>query len=398
MQSSTERTAWFRNSPLGIFIHWGVYSAIGRGEWILNQDRMSLTEYDSHIPEFTAENTDFDEWANLARNAGADYMVLTVKHHDGFCLFRTSTTHRNAAEQGPKRDIVAEYVSACRRAGLRAGIYFSLPDWSVPAFNNGPEADPEGWRKFIELQHEQVRELMTGYGKIDLLWYDRAGNLNDRQVLTAENQDRAGLNAMVRSLQPDILINDRSELPEDFYTAEQNLTPPKEPGRAWEGCLTMNRHWGKVPSDKCFKQPFEILMSMTAAAMNGGHILLNIGPDASGRVGTEEKKILAGIGQWLKVNRESVSGTERVPVSGGSYGCAAGKGKKYVYLYLHWPDRRGVVVIPRCTEIFTKAELLGSARKLTIERSRDRLVISGLPEFIAGELPVVRLERGESGL
>lgn len=380
---------WFRNAGLGIFVHWGVYSAIGRGEWVMNQEQMSLEEYDSYIPEFTAESIDFDEWARLAKDAGAEYMVLTTKHHDGFCLFRTTTTHRNSVEQGPKRDLVAKYVEACRRNGLKVGLYFSLPDWSVPAFNEGPEA--ENWNEFVEMAHTQVRELMSNYGKIDLLWYDRAGNMANRQVLTAENLRGVELNAMVRKLQPGILINDRSELAEDFYTAEQNLAPPKEPGRAWEGCLTMNRHWGWFPADQCYKTPFEIIMAMTGTACSGGHILLNIGPDKTGCIKPAEKHILHEIGKWMHSHAMSIKGTERIALSGSTYGCASQK-NGVVYLYVHWSYKEGRLVIPNCKEKFARATLLAENVPLKIDYTENKLIISGIPVSV-GTVQVIKLER-----
>ncbi len=386
-------TLWFQNAPLGIFIHWGIYSALGRGEWVLNQEQMTLSEYDSHIPEFTAENFDPDRLAALAKSAGAVYMVLTTKHHDGFCLFRTSTTHRNAFEQGPKRDLVADYVSACRRAGLRVGLYFSPPDWSSAAFNNGPDADPAAWKAYVDGLHTQVRELLSNYGKIDLLWYDRAGNMNGRSVLTAENLRSIELNEMVHELQPDILINDRSCVDGDFYTAEQNLAAPKDPCRLWEGCLTMNSHWGYFPADIFYKPPFKILWDMTGVASAGGHLLLNIGPDRKGVPRKEEVKILRKIGEWLKVNGEAVSGMSLCTLSGGSYGCAAQKDGK-VYLYVHWPNDEHKVVVPHCTEKFSKAVLLRGKVPLRIEYdAADRMIVSGLPETEPGDLPVIRLER-----
>ncbi|MEI8247300.1 MAG: alpha-L-fucosidase, partial [Lentisphaerota bacterium] len=164
MRKDISKITWFREAGVGMFIHWGVYSAIGRGEWMMQQEQMPLDEYDQHISEFNAENYNPDEWAQLAKNSGMRYMVLTTKHHDGFCLFDTATTDRNAVKQGPKRDLVKEYVEACRRHGLKVGLYFSLPDWSIQAFNDGPEKAPEAWDAFISLIHEQVRELCTNYG------------------------------------------------------------------------------------------------------------------------------------------------------------------------------------------------------------------------------------------
>jgi len=200
---------WFREAGVGMFIHWGVYSSLGRGEWVMQQEQMTLEEYDKNIPDFTAKNYDPDEWARLAKNAGMRYMVLTTKHHDGFCLFDTATTERNAVKQGPKRDLVKEYIEACRRHGMKVGLYYSWPDWSIQGANDGPDKNPEAWMKYIELIHEQVRELCSNYGTIDILWYDRAPNMNGDELMSPERLRFHELNAMVRELQEDIFINDR---------------------------------------------------------------------------------------------------------------------------------------------------------------------------------------------
>ncbi len=387
-----EKYKWFREAGLGMFIHWGVASVLGRGEWVMHQEQIPLEEYDGHIPEFTAEKYDPEQWAVEAKNAGAEYMVLTTKHHDGFCLFRTETTHRNAFGQGPKRDLVRPFAEACRKHGLKVGFYFSPPDWSQTAYNDGPEKNPAAWRAYVDGLHTQVRELMSNYGRIDLLWYDRSCNFSGKDTLTAENLRSAELNAMVRALQPGILINDRSGLPEDFHTSEQNLRAPEDPERMWEGCITMNRHWGYFPADPYYKAPFEILMAMSGVASAGGHLLLNAGPDARGRLNRQELRILRTLGEWMKVNSESLRGTKRIALSGGTYGCASQK-DDCVYLYVHWPSSERKIVVPGCTEQFTGARLLRGNLPLQMSHEGARLIISGLPRTLKGDLPVIKLSR-----
>lgn len=408
---------WIREAGVGMFIHWGIYSVKGRGEWSLIQKRMSLKEYDEAIPGFTADEYDPEEWASIAKQTGMEYMVLTCKHHDGFCLFDTETTERNAVQQGPKRDLVKSYVKACRKYGLKCGIYFSLPDWTVPAFFNGPVNDPEGWKKFIDdIVFRQVRELCSNYGKIDILWYDNiTGQSNgtnqvminenfreaisiDKQqlkrLLTAEDYKSAELNAMVRSLQPEILINDRSLLPEDFYTAEQNLKAPSEQDRVWEACMTMNKHWGYFPSDPYYKTVFEILWSMTATASSGGHLLLNVGPDRHGKLNPYEIERLEAIGKWMKINSESLKGCSKTTISGGNYGCASRRGN-IVYLYIHYPEEDGSVTIPDCNERFISAKVLGCDKELEIGYKNNNVIIKGGPSFEYNSLPVIKLETAE---
>lgn len=392
-----KEASWFRNAGTGMFIHWGVYSAVGRGEWVMQQEQMSLDEYDKHIPDFTAADYNPDEWGLLAKNAGMRYMVLTAKHHDGFCLFDTATTSRNAVKQGPKRDLVKEYVEACRRHGLKVGLYFSWPDWSIQVANDGPHKAPDAWARYIELIHEQVRELCANYGKIDILWYDRAPNMNGDDLMSAESLRARELNAMVRKLQPDILINDRSLLPEDFYTAEQHATPPKDPKRPWEACLTMNRHWGYFPSDDLYKSAKEIVHALTGIAMNRGNMLLNIGPKPDGTIGRPERERLEALGKWLAVHREAIENVSRCQtigedyagsamrdetaprclVNGGTYGCSAMKGNN-AYLYVHWWHGTSIT-IANCAIDFDSGVIMGTDHAVTIKRDGRNIKLLRLP-------------------
>jgi len=403
---------WFRQAGLGMFIHWGIFSVHGRGEWCPYQEMISIQEYDQrYMDSFTANEYNPEAWAYYAKRAGMEYMVLTTKHHDGFCLFDTQTTNRNALQRGPKCDLVKPFVDACRKYGLRCGLYFSLPDWNEPAFFSGPKLTPEAWQDFLSgIVFAQVRELCTNYGKIDLLWYDNIIGMSNgmqslnaetnfrnteqtKEVLTAEDYRSVELNAMVRSLQPDILINDRSLTPEDFYTAEQNLIQPKEKNRMWEGCITMNKHWGWYPADPYYKTIFEILHSITCVACHGGHLMLNVGPDRYGRLNIEEKQRLEAVGDWMKINAEAVKGVYPTDLSGGSYGCASQKGQ-YVYLYIHFANIEGYITIPGCMERFCSATLLGEPeRKLPLETKGGNLIIHNTPMPEYNKLPVIRLER-----
>ena len=378
---------WFRHAGVGMFIHWGVYSVLGRGEWVMQQEQMPLDEYDRHIPKFRAENFNPDEWALLAKNTGMRYMVLTAKHHDGFCLFDTATTNRNAVKQGPKRDLVKEYVEACRRHGLKVGLYFSWPDWSIQGANDGPCKVPEAWMKYIEIIHEQVKELCTNYGEIDLLWYDRAPNMHGELLMTSELLRSVELRDMVRRLQPDILINDRSFLPEDFYTAEGHIIPPEDSKRLWEACLTMNKHWGYFPADDIYKSTKEIVHSLTGIAMNGGNMLLNVGPKPDGTIGWREQERLQALGQWLAVHQEAIENVSPCSVQGGTYGCSSMKDKN-VYLYVHWWHGNSIT-IPNCAMDFCSGVILGTNQPVTILRNRKHIKLLKLPVFAPDPLCTV---------
>ena len=379
---------WFRHAGAGMFIHWGVYSAIGRGEWVLEQERMPLDEYDQHVPQFTAECYDPGEWARLAKAAGMRYLVLTAKHLDGFCLFDTATTGRNALKRGPRRDLVREYVEACRGHGLKVGLYLCLSDLSFPVAKTGPAHDPGAWTEYVELIHRQVGELCGNYGKIDLLWYDNIGY----DFMTAANLRSQELNAMARRLQPGILLNDRSYLPEDYYTAEQHVKAPDDPGRAWEACLTMNKHWGCFPADDMYKSAKEIVHTLTAIAMNRGNMLLNVGPKPDGTIGEPEQERLKALGQWLEVHREAVEAVSPCPVSGGTYGCAAMKGDD-VYLYVHWWNGSSLVIAD-CAMDFSSGVILGTNQPVAIRRDGSNIILLELPATAPDPLcTVIKLTR-----
>ncbi len=245
----TSRTKWFSEARFGMFIHWGIYSIPARGEWVMNVEQIPAGEYALFSDEFNPDRFNADEWVNLAKKAGMKYIVLTTRHHDGYSLFDSKVSDFTSVKRKAKRDFVAEYVKACRRAGMKIGFYYSLLDWRWPAYFNGPLKDPEGWAKLVEYVHTQVKELCTQYSKIDILWYDGEWipEIKHNRTLTKQEQSleiarywrSEELNAMVRKLQPRIIINNRSGLPEDFDTPEQYIAP-SDPGRLWESCMTMN--------------------------------------------------------------------------------------------------------------------------------------------------------------
>ncbi|MCX8183670.1 MAG: alpha-L-fucosidase, partial [Crenarchaeota archaeon] len=223
-----KRMSWWVEARFGMFIHWGLYAIPARGEWVMYCERIPKNEYARLAQKFNPKRFDADKWVELAKQAGARYMVLTTRHHDGFCLWDSSVSDFTSVKTAARRDFVAEYVEACRKAGMRIGFYYSLLDWRWPAYWDGPEKNPEGWKEFRNYVHAQVRELLTNYGKIDILWYD-GGWPHSPDAWGSEQ-----LNAMVRSLQPEIIINNRSGLPGDFDTPEQRIEVSHRP---WEACM-----------------------------------------------------------------------------------------------------------------------------------------------------------------
>lgn len=306
-----DRIEAMRADKLGMFIHWGVYSIPAKGEWHMYQDQIPAEKYNRLADEFR-QPTSFSprQWVALAKKMGAKYAVLTTRHHDGFCLFDTKTTDFNSVKTAAKRDYVREFAEACRAEGLRVGFYYSIMNWQFDHSPNGV-FDRKVWNAQVACTHEALRELMTNYGKVDYLWYDGCSAPGSTDAEQMEKMWRIReLNAMVRSLQPDILINDRSATPQDYSTPEQCLTPPPR-GRMWESCITCNGMWGYKADDHDWKSADTLFRSLLHCARFGGNLLINIGPRSDGSVPEECVKALEGLGERIARCPEAIYGSER---------------------------------------------------------------------------------------
>ncbi len=324
------RMKWWHAAKFGMFIHWGLYSVIGQHEWAMEKEGIPIPQYELLARHFRPVPHIARTWAKLARQAGQKYMVMTTKHHEGFCNFETKLTDYCAPKQGPGRDLVAEFVDAAHAEGLRVGFYYSLMDWHHP---DGAlcRTDPAARERFVEYTHGLIRELMTNYGKVDVLWYDVDW------PLTAEEWKSKEMNEMVFKLQPDIIVNNRNGLPGDFSTPEQHIQAAKN-GRAWETCMTMNDSWGYQKADDDFKSPRTIVRNLVTCANGGGNYLLNIGPERNGSVPKEEVKTLEAVGKWMDKNGPTIYMSE--PMKGQTTPMAnfTRKGNT-LYIHVHfWPD------------------------------------------------------------
>ncbi len=371
--SRERRLRWFREARFGMFIHYGIYAQLGRCEWVWNRERIPYDEYVALADTWQPKRGCTREWTRLAKAAGMKYMVLTTKHHDGFCLWDTRQTDFNAVRHGPGRDIVAEYVDACRSAGLKVGLYYSLADWHHP---DGWRCwdDKEARKRFVASTHGCVRELMTQYGKIDILWYDGGWPLD------AKGWQSRKMNRMVRNLQPDILINDRSLLPEDFGTSEGAVTA-KEKGRAWEACMTFQGAWGWMPwpPDEWYTSA-QILEMLRTAANGQGNLLLNIGPKPDGSVLPVAADRLIEAGKWLRKNGEAVLGDmDRLEgrFEWNVYGQWSARGNTAFLWVTRWLGRE--IAIGGFRGKVKRISILATGRELPFEQTSMRLVIKGLP-------------------
>jgi alpha-L-fucosidase len=324
-----QRMAWWHQAKFGMFIHWGLYSVIGQHEWAKEVEGIPLLQYELLAKKFKPKPNAARDWAKLAKAAGQKYMVMTTKHHEGFCHWDTKLTDYCAPQQGPGRDLVREFVEAARAEGLRVGFYYSLMDWHHP---DGAicKTDPAARKRFVEYTHGLIRELMTNYGKIDVLWYDVDW------PLTAAEWESERMNKMVFELQPEIIVNDRNGLEGDFGTPEQEIRAA-ESGRAWESCMTLNDSWGFNRGDDGWKTPKVIASNLAECARGGGNYLLNIGPKPDGSIPEESVKVLETVGKWLDTNGNAIYGAERGDFSWNSNAQYTRRGNT---LYIHqqfWP-------------------------------------------------------------
>ncbi len=326
-EARQERTEWFRDARFGMFIHWGIYAIPARGEWVKTQEKLTEEKYQEYFENFNPVDYNPKKWARIAKYAGMKYVVLTAKHHDGFCLFDSKYTEYKATNTPAKRDLIAEYVEAFRNEGIKVGFYYSLIDWNHPDYpnvGNHPRKDDPEWdkkdyefSKYVEYMHNQVRELLSNYGKIDIMWFDYSFG-----EYSGEKWKGTALVNMVRELQPGILIDNRlggnmeAENPETFagdFEGPEQIIPYEivrdELGRPipWESCITLNNQWGYARDD-AYKSAQDVVRTLVNCVSKGGNLLLNVGPDARGNIPENSIKVLKEVGDWMNLNSESIYG------------------------------------------------------------------------------------------
>ena len=316
--------SWFDTARFGLFIHWSHCSQNGlEVSWplvggippVLDCGDVPVDEYHATAATFDPQAWDARDLARRAKRLGMRYAVLTTKHHDGFAMFHTKESDHSIEHSPFGRDIVREYADALREEGLRVGFYFSLIDWHHPDYPAFTEADkpytfgkwrqpePEAWERYLEFMFAQVRELLTNYGQIDVIWFDGQWERLPQQWKSDE------LAEMIRSLQPNILINDRLPGAGDFQTPEQ-FVPPQPLDGPWETCLTIGKLWGYDPRDTDLKSARQLIHTLCEVAGRGGNMLLNVGPMGDGNLPPAIIERLDEIERWMSANGESIAGTQ----------------------------------------------------------------------------------------
>jgi alpha-L-fucosidase len=363
------RMKWWHDARFGMFIHWGLYSVLGRHEWVMENEGIPVAEYEQLAKRFQPKPNAARAWAKLAKEAGQKYMVMTSKHHEGFCNFDTKLTNYCAPKQGPGRDLAREYLDAARAEGMLVGFYYSLMDWHHP--DGARCATDEAARKrFVEYTHGLIRELLINYGKIDVLWYDVPWPLD------AAGWESERMNKMVFQLQPDIIVNNRNKLPGDFSTPEQKIEAA-EGGRSWETCMTLNESWGYQHADDNWKSPKTIVRNLVYCAHDAGNYLLNIGPKADGSIPEESVRVLTEVGKWMSRNGESIHTTDRCQPHRSNYANFSRKGNTlYMHVYF-WPGE--TVSLGGLKTGVKSARLLASGQSAKFDQDRFRVRFTGLP-------------------
>ncbi|MEI6177684.1 MAG: alpha-L-fucosidase [Verrucomicrobiota bacterium] len=326
--------AWWREARFGMFIHWGLYAMPARHEWVKNRERLTNEQYQKYFELFDPDLYNPREWAKMAKAAGMKYVVLTTKHHEGFCLFDSKYTDYKATNTPCGRDLVKEYVDAFRAEGLKIGFYYSLLDWHHPDYTidaNHPQrqntdADYDRWNqsrdmgKYREYMKNQVRELLTNYGEISVIWFDYS--FPGKHGKGRADWDSEGLVKLARTLQPGIIIDDRLDLKEmpggwDFVSPEQTsastLFEYRKKGIPWETCQTFSGSWGYHRDEQTWKSNAQLLELLITAVGNAGNLLLNVGPTARGEFDSRAKDRLSAIGDWMKYNSRSIYGCTAAP-------------------------------------------------------------------------------------
>ncbi len=408
--TAADRMAWWRDARFGMFIHFGLYStlggewngkAVGSHEWIRNNAKIPHDEYIPLVRQFNPTGLDADAWVRAAKDAGQKYVVLTTKHHEGFSLFDSKVTTYDAMATPYKRDIMRDLAKACRKHGIRMGWYYSIMDWYHPDYlprRDWESRDATGadFTRYVTFMRAQLRELLTNYGDISILWFDGQWERTWTHAIATSLVDYC------RSIAPDVIINDRVDVgvPKDAdasyakagdYTTPELVVPEKGmPGVDWETCMTMNENWGYSKADHNFKSVPKLVSLLVETSSKGGNLLLNVGPMGDGRFPQESVDGLKGMGAWMRVNGSAIYGSRATPFVNAPVRITSQPKRLNLFMET-W--RGGALTLPSLRTAPTRAYLLEDRSvPLTTALETDGVRVD-LPERGPGTLcPVVVLE------
>ena len=404
------RVQWFREARFDMFIHWGLYSIPARGEWVRSDEQMPESEYMPYFDEFNPRDYNPRAWAKAAKEAGMQYVVLTAKHHDGFCLFDSQYTDFKSTNTKLGRDIVRDFVEAVRAEGLRVGLYFTLIDWHHPDYphygdryhpmRNHPECSNENrdFNRYLEYMFNQAREICSNYGKLDLLWFDFSYD-----HMRGETWKATEFMEMVRSLQPNVIIDNRLEVSGegfgslhdcrptpyhgDFVTPEKFIPPQgildvEGNPMLWEVCATMNNNWGFNGTDPFYKPASMLIKKLVECVSKGGNMILNVGPDAQGNIPPQSQAILRDIGRWMHDNAESIYGCGRSELPRPEFGRITQKDKT-LYFHMYENTMGPAPLLGLRAEDVAGIRLLSTGQEIPVSTS---WVHSDYPDIVFADL------------
>lgn len=378
-QQKDARMKWWRDAKFGMFIHWGLYAipagewkgkpVPGIGEWIMNRGKIPKEEYEVLQKQFNPVDYDPAEWVRIAKQAGMKYIVITSKHHDGFCLFNSKLTDYDMEGTPYGKDLLKPLADACHEQGIKICWYHSIMDW------HHPQAHTE---EYFQHMRGQLKELLTNYGEIGVMWFD------GEWINQWSEQRGAELEKYLRQLQPQLIINNRigkrKRSPGDFGTPEQHIPATGMPGWDWETCMTMNNTWGFKKDDHAWKSSEDLIHKLVDIVSKGGNFLLNVGPTATGKIPQPSVERLADIGRWMDVNGQSIYGTTASPFQRLVWGrCTQKPGKLFLHVF-QWPTD-GTLVVPGLQNDVQRAYLLAHPDQEGVAAKREaENVILTLPD------------------
>lgn len=379
---------WFQDARFGLFVHWGVYSLLSKGEWVMNNDKMTVEEYEPLADRFNPVNFDADEWVRLAKEAGMKYITITSKHHDGFSMYDTRLSDYKITNTPFQRDPMAELAEACKKHDIKLFFYYSQLDWRDPDYyprgktgQHSGRPDSGNWDDYMDFHIGQVRELCTMYGEIGGLWFDGWWDRPDADWKLDE------LYSMIHDLQPKAMIGNNHHVTpfpgETFQNFEQDLPGQNTAGfnkakvsdaLPLEMCLTMNGSWGYNKNDDNFKSTKELIHYLVKAAGLNSNLLLNVGPTPLGEIQPEAVTRLKAMGEWLDRYGKTVYGTRGGPWPKEDWGTSTAKGRNTVYLHVLEPAG-GMITLPLDGIVVKSAKLYSNGKKLKVIHGGNKAAI-----------------------